>query len=205
MKLFNSHLHLNSLLHLFLFFIGFSIGAIFSQYLKTSPFTFQPDFPPPWQPKLPLPPPPPPLLPPPPPPPPPPQPPVVVLVLSSVSNGTSNYTSVVSLKEHGHSLMHNMSDKELFWRASMVPQIEEFPYKHVPKVAFMFLTPGPLPLAPLWDKFFKGHEGLYTIYVHPHPSFDETLVPQNSVFYGRRIPSQVSFFYEIIVLVWFSS
>lgn len=203
MKLFNSHLHLNSLLHLFLFFIGFSIGAIFSQYLKTSPFTFQPDFPPPWQPKLPLPPPPPPLLPP--APPPPPQPPVVVLVLSSVSNGTSNYTSVVSLKEHGHSLMHNMSDKELFWRASMVPQIEEFPYKHVPKVAFMFLTPGPLPLAPLWDKFFKGHEGLYTIYVHPHPSFDETLVPQNSVFYGRRIPSQVSFFYEIIVLVWFSS
>ncbi|KAM7520260.1 hypothetical protein LguiB_019222 [Lonicera macranthoides] len=72
----------------------------------------------------------------------------------------------------------------------MAPRIVEFPYKHVPKVAFMFLTPGPLPLAPLWDKFFKGHEGLYSIYVHPHPSYDETLVPQNSVFFGRRIPSQ---------------
>ncbi|KAK3036565.1 hypothetical protein RJ639_031006 [Escallonia herrerae] len=86
--------------------------------------------------------------------------------------------------------MHNMSDKELFWRASMVPKIQEFPYNHVPKVAFMFLTPGPLPLAPLWEKFFKGHEGLYSVYVHPHPSFNESLVPEDSFLFGRRIPSQ---------------
>lgn len=73
----------------------------------------------------------------------------------------------------------------------MVPRIQDFPYKLVPKVAFMFLTKGPLPLSPLWEKFFKGHEGLYSIYVHAHPDFNES-VPEDSVFHGRRIHSQVS-------------
>ncbi|KAK6921719.1 Glycosyl transferase, family 14 [Dillenia turbinata] len=50
-------------------------------------------------------------------------------------------------------LWHSMSDKELLWRASMVPQIEEFPYNRTPKVAFMFLTRGRLPLGLLWEKF----------------------------------------------------
>ncbi|EPS62625.1 hypothetical protein M569_12166, partial [Genlisea aurea] len=35
-----------------------------------------------------------------------------------------------------------------------------------PKIAFMFLTPGPLPFERLWDKFFQGHEGRFSIYVH---------------------------------------
>eukprot|EP00252_Welwitschia_mirabilis_P010174 TRINITY_DN23347_c0_g1_i1.p1 TRINITY_DN23347_c0_g1~~TRINITY_DN23347_c0_g1_i1.p1 ORF type:complete len:334 (-),score=36.86 TRINITY_DN23347_c0_g1_i1:231-1232(-) len=35
-----------------------------------------------------------------------------------------------------------------------------------PKIAFMFLTPGPLPFEPLWERFFEGHEGKYSIYVH---------------------------------------
>ncbi|KAL3744064.1 hypothetical protein ACJRO7_013334 [Eucalyptus globulus] len=35
-----------------------------------------------------------------------------------------------------------------------------------PKVAFMFLTRGSLPFEPLWDKFFQGHEGRFTVYVH---------------------------------------
>ncbi|CAI5997205.1 unnamed protein product [Closterium sp. NIES-65] len=34
------------------------------------------------------------------------------------------------------------------------------------KIAFLFMTRGPLPLAPLWEKFFKGHEGRYSIYIH---------------------------------------
>ncbi|PQQ01178.1 uncharacterized protein Pyn_18679 [Prunus yedoensis var. nudiflora] len=80
-------------------------------------------------------------------------------------------------------------DDELAWRASLVPRIRRFPFNHVPKVAFMFLTKGPIPLAPLWEMFFKGHEGLYTIYVHPHPSYVDSW-PQNSVFYGRRVPSK---------------
>lgn len=87
---------------------------------------------------------------------------------------------------------HDMKDEELLWRASMVPRVAEFPFRRVPKVAFLFLTRGPLPLAPFWELFFKSHEGLYSIYVHSHPSFNATLLPQSSVFHGRRIPSKVS-------------
>ncbi|EPS69106.1 hypothetical protein M569_05660 [Genlisea aurea] len=35
-----------------------------------------------------------------------------------------------------------------------------------PKIAFLFLTPGPLPFEKLWDKFFQGHEDRFTVYVH---------------------------------------
>lgn len=42
------------------------------------------------------------------------------------------------------------------------PQIES----KNPKVAFMFLTPGPLPFEKLWDMFFQGHEGKFSVYVH---------------------------------------
>ncbi|XVE51992.1 hypothetical protein DITRI_Ditri02bG0084300 [Diplodiscus trichospermus] len=87
-------------------------------------------------------------------------------------------------------LMHTMNDTELFWRASFVPQIKEFPFKRVPKIAFMFLTKGPLPLAPLWDRFFKGHEGQYSIYVHALPSY-KAGYPPSSAFYNRQIPSQM--------------
>lgn len=87
-------------------------------------------------------------------------------------------------------LMHNMSDEELFWHASFVPEIKQCPYKRVPKVAFMFLTRGPLPLHPLWEKFFEGHKGRYSIYVHSLPDYRPDF-PPNSVFYRRQIPSQV--------------
>ncbi|KAL2236029.1 uncharacterized protein LOC105175076 isoform X1 [Sesamum indicum] len=88
-------------------------------------------------------------------------------------------------------LMHNMSDKELFGRASAVPRLEKYPFKRVPKIAFMFLTKGPLPLAPLWERFFKGNEGRYSIYIHSLPSFEADF-PSSSVFYKRQIPSQVA-------------
>ncbi|KAI8017363.1 Glycosyltransferase BC10 [Camellia lanceoleosa] len=35
-----------------------------------------------------------------------------------------------------------------------------------PKIAFVYLTPGSLPFDRLWDKFFHGHEGRFSIYVH---------------------------------------
>ncbi|XP_011094091.1 uncharacterized protein LOC105173886 isoform X1 [Sesamum indicum] len=35
-----------------------------------------------------------------------------------------------------------------------------------PKIAFLFLTPGALPFERLWDKFFQGHEGRFSVYVH---------------------------------------
>jgi hypothetical protein len=94
-------------------------------------------------------------------------------------------------------LVHKMDDDELFSRASMIRGSQNFGRdQHVRKVAFMFLTKGPIPLAPLWEKFFRGHEGLYTIYVHHHPSYNES-VPEGSVFHGRRIPSKVSLFHPL--------
>ncbi|PIN14993.1 hypothetical protein CDL12_12375 [Handroanthus impetiginosus] len=86
-------------------------------------------------------------------------------------------------------LWHSMSDEELIWRASMVPSIHEYPFNRTPKVAFMFLTRGRLPLAPLWEMFFKGHEGLFSIYLHTLPEFTHE-PPRSSVFYKRRIPSK---------------
>ncbi|KAM7459324.1 hypothetical protein LguiA_036318 [Lonicera macranthoides] len=88
-------------------------------------------------------------------------------------------------------LLHTMTDKELLWRASLVPRIKKYPFERTPKIAFMFLTKGPLPLSPLWERFFKGHEGLYSIYVHSLPSFRDNF-PSSSVFYQRQIPSQVA-------------
>ncbi|KAJ7519826.1 hypothetical protein O6H91_20G057400 [Diphasiastrum complanatum] len=91
----------------------------------------------------------------------------------------------------GFPLHHNMSDEELLWRASLVPKRSGQPLKRIPKIAFMFLTRGPLPLSPLWEEFFKGHEELYSIYVHALPGY--TLdAPSSSVFKARQIPSQAA-------------
>lgn len=88
-------------------------------------------------------------------------------------------------------LMHTMSDEELFWRATLVPKISKYPFSRIPKIAFTFLAKGPLPLAPLWARFFKGHEGCYSIYIHSLPAYNEEFAP-SSVFDKRHIPSQVA-------------
>ncbi|KAL8130471.1 hypothetical protein V2J09_019626 [Rumex salicifolius] len=88
-------------------------------------------------------------------------------------------------------LLHSMNDEELFWRATFSPQIRRFPFARTQKIAFMFLTKGPLPLAPLWERFFKGNEGRYSIYIHSLPSYQEEF-PSSSVFYKRHVPSQVA-------------
>ncbi|KAG6665179.1 hypothetical protein I3843_02G121300 [Carya illinoinensis] len=84
-----------------------------------------------------------------------------------------------------------MNDTQLLWLASSVPRIHTYPFKRVPKIAFMFLTKGPLPMSPLWERFFKGNEGLYSIYVHSLPSYNANFTT-SSVFYRRQIPSQVA-------------
>ncbi|PRQ40320.1 putative glycosyl transferase, family 14 [Rosa chinensis] len=86
-------------------------------------------------------------------------------------------------------ILHDMNDEELLWRASMAPRRSGYPFHRVPKVAFLFLTKGPVFLAPLWEKFFEGHQGLYSIYVHSNPSYNGSY-PESPVFQGRRIPSQ---------------
>ncbi|KAL5728919.1 hypothetical protein ACHQM5_001942 [Ranunculus cassubicifolius] len=87
--------------------------------------------------------------------------------------------------------MHKMSDEELFWRATFVPRVKKYPFKRTPKIAFMFLTRGPLPLAPLWERFLKGHEGLFSIYIHTLPTYHANFT-SSSVFYKRQIPSQLT-------------
>ncbi|KAL2939443.1 2-succinyl-5-enolpyruvyl-6-hydroxy-3-cyclohexene-1-carboxylate synthase [Bienertia sinuspersici] len=97
-------------------------------------------------------------------------------------NRLTNFEDWIAPKE----VWHSMSDEELLWRASMVTLIKEYPYNRTPKVAFMFLTRKMLPLAPLWELFFKEHQGLYSIYIHiSSPEFvDEPL--ESSVFYKQR-------------------
>ncbi|KAI3502597.1 hypothetical protein L1887_30775 [Cichorium endivia] len=91
---------------------------------------------------------------------------------------------------HPTEIMHDLSDRELIWRASMVPKVTEYPFDRTPKVAFMFLTRGPVLLSPLWEMFFKGHDGLFNIYVHSSGSPSNWTEPEHSVFHGRRIPSK---------------
>lgn len=125
---------------------------------------------------------------------------------TSLSNSSSsppfitidrNRTGRIGLEEflRAPNVSHDMNEEELLWRASMVPRLPNSPFQLVPKVAFLFLTKGPLPLAPLWDLFFKGHQGLYSIFVHSNPSFNGNYTEEeDSVFRGRKIPSKVSLF-----------
>ncbi|KAI4330659.1 hypothetical protein MLD38_028926 [Melastoma candidum] len=88
-------------------------------------------------------------------------------------------------------LLHSMTDEELFWRASFVPSVKTYPFKRIEKIAFMFLTKGPLPFVPLWERFFKGNKGLYSIYIHALPRYSSNF-PARSVFLERQIPSQAA-------------
>lgn len=179
-KLPNSPSHFSQIFHFLFLLIGFSFGIAISLNLKSfSSFGFQlPNFslqssPPTLQQ-------------------PPSSPPPTPLSSPPVPPPSPSDDGLVFDPNVEPPLMHRMTDDEVFWRASMVPRIKEFPYERVPKVAFMFLIKGSLPLGPLWEMFFKGNEGLFSIYVHTHPLYNvSSSLPPNSVFYGRRIPSQV--------------
>lgn len=86
---------------------------------------------------------------------------------------------------------HDLTDEELLWRASAASMGRRRPKSVTPKVAYMFLTRGPLPMGALWERYFRGHGDLYSIYIHGHPNYLPKF-PLNSVFYRRNIPSKVS-------------
>lgn len=168
----NPHL-LKLLISFLLLTFGVAIGIIFSSFIKSIPFislqTIQ---------QLPSP-----CSPPPPPPP---------AAAAAAAKQLSDIRSKDYYDIESKIIMHNMSDEELLWRASMVPKRIDYPYRTwPPKVAFLFLVRGEIPFGPLWERFFKGHKELYTIYVHSDPSYNESVV-KDSVFYRRRIPSKVS-------------
>ncbi|TYI79165.1 hypothetical protein E1A91_D05G003200v1 [Gossypium mustelinum] len=54
------------------------------------------------------------------------------------------------------------------------------------KIAFMFLTPSSLPFEKLWDRFFCGHEGKFSVYVH---ASKEQPVHVSRYFLNREIHS----------------
>lgn len=81
-------------------------------------------------------------------------------------------------------------DEELMARAAASAPREVPAGCMVPRVAFLFLTRWDLPMAPLWDEFFRGHRGLYNVYVHSDPAFNGSDPPETSAFYRRRIPSK---------------
>ncbi|PUZ46693.1 hypothetical protein GQ55_7G102500 [Panicum hallii var. hallii] len=110
---------------------------------------------------------------------------------------TNRQMGLMGLVEPSDLMKSNMTDEELLWWASMAPKVRSTPYRHrVTKVAFLFLARGELPLRPLWEKFFEGHEGRYSIYVHADPSYTGS-PPKDSVFYGRMIPSQKTFWGDV--------
>lgn len=102
----------------------------------------------------------------------------------------NNTTSAFNQSSNRIEDVHSMSDNALISRALRINR-RSFGIKIVPKVAFLFLTRGNLHLAPLWEMFFKGNAGLYSVYVHTQPSFNGTFA-KNSVFHGRRITSKAS-------------
>ncbi|MFS8028827.1 putative glycosyl transferase, family 14 [Helianthus anomalus] len=190
-KLFNAPLHISNLLSLMLFFFfGLCFGIILTFHLKNISFNLQftqfthfshsnatladvsylATQPPP--------------------------PPPAELELGLELETTTPVPEKVGLKNYltVPEPMHDMTDEELLWRASMVPKVRDYPFERTEKVAFMFLTRGPVVLSPLWERFFKGNDGLFSIYVHSSDSSANVTVPEDSVFYGRRIPSKVCYY-----------
>lgn len=64
------------------------------------------------------------------------------------------------------------------------------PFKGPPKIAFMFLVRGPMPLIPLWERFLSGHMDRASIYIHASTeNFNVSdHVPPSSAFYNKQIP-----------------
>ncbi|PHU17053.1 hypothetical protein BC332_12748 [Capsicum chinense] len=57
------------------------------------------------------------------------------------------------------------------------------------KIAFLFLTNTDLHFAPVWDRFFAGHDGRFNIYIHADPSARISR-PGGRVFKGRFIAAK---------------
>ncbi|CAM0942960.1 unnamed protein product [Alopecurus aequalis] len=99
----------------------------------------------------------------------------------------NNHTSAppVSVEGERHATL-SADDEELMSLAAAAPRA----VVGAPKVAFLFLAKWDLPMAPLWEKFFHGHRGLYSVYVHTDPAFNASGTDRQSAFYGRHIPSK---------------
>ncbi|KAJ9548045.1 hypothetical protein OSB04_020588 [Centaurea solstitialis] len=81
-----------------------------------------------------------------------------------------------------------LTDDEIASQVVVTEILKSYPVQlKNPKIAFMFLTPGPLPFETLWDKFFQGHDGKFTVYVHASREKPTHVSPY---FVGRNIRSE---------------
>ncbi|CAI5524121.1 unnamed protein product [Closterium sp. Naga37s-1] len=120
---------------------------------------------------------------------------VLVLLVVTTFCYTNHYFATVS-DDSVHP--DDLSDQESTSEASARGSDQTFPTvkpSATEKIAFLFLTRGPLPLVPLWDRFFQGHEGRYSVYVHAStpafafppdfsPTFRDALIPGGKVAWG---------------------
>ncbi|KAJ9538191.1 hypothetical protein OSB04_030924 [Centaurea solstitialis] len=91
------------------------------------------------------------------------------------------------MEDHGD----DDDDTSLFHMASRVDP-NPGPVGAPKKLAFLFLTAGPLPLAPLWELYFNQTKikHLYNIYIHADPNSPIYPPPFQGVFANRTIPSK---------------
>lgn len=75
----------------------------------------------------------------------------------------------------------------LYFSSNVVDISEDHSNK---KIAFLFLTRGPLPLEDIWREFFRwrGNSSLYSVYAHPHHGYK---YPPTSFFHGKEVPSNI--------------
>jgi hypothetical protein len=120
--------------------------------------------------------------------------PVVAPLKNNPSEGLDHHHHHHHVFQYMSATYNNMTDDELLWMATRISVRSRGapPKQHTPgRIAFMFLTRGPLPFARLWERYFFGHERLYSVYVHADPSYVPDDVPLSSPFYGRFIRSEV--------------
>ncbi|CAM6092214.1 unnamed protein product [Calypogeia fissa] len=110
-----------------------------------------------------------------------------------IRTGTEESATDV-FRKRGVGLLHAWTDSELFVRALTNEKIgagqNNSSSVRTPKIAFMFLIQNDIPFEPLWNNFFKGHEGLFNIYVHIWPLKLSAFQRSKGVFWGRLVPSQ---------------
>ncbi|XP_022131462.1 uncharacterized protein LOC111004663 isoform X2 [Momordica charantia] len=72
-----------------------------------------------------------------------------------------------AFEQHRPTAQRELTDEETAARV-VIKEILKRPLAQSknPKIAFMFLTPGPLPFEKLWHKFFAGHDDRFSLYVH---------------------------------------
>nr|XP_043627158.1 glycosyltransferase BC10-like [Erigeron canadensis] len=86
---------------------------------------------------------------------------------------------------------HEEDDENELFQLAGGSSTEMLPASAQKKIAFMFLTTGPLPMAPLWERYFNRtkRKNLYNIYIHADPNLQYDLIFQG-VFTNRTIPSK---------------